>query len=163
MKYSMLIFFFSCVLLSLSSCVNNTETVEETDTSEIDPQTLAMKKRLDKYVQVPLTSDLSKLSDNEIKMVPYLIKAAEIMDNFFWQEAYGDKNVLFAGISDIQAKTYADINYGPWDRLEDNNSFIEGIGEKPAGANFYPKDMTKAEFEEADLPDKASLYTFIRR
>src|SRR5699024_12363491 len=31
------------------------------------------------------------------------------------------------------------------------------------GANFYPDDMTKEEFEKADLPDKESLYTFLRR
>ena len=37
------------------------------------------------------------------------------------------------------------------------------MGPKPAGANFYPVDMTKEEFEQANLPDKASQYTFIRR
>lgn len=55
------------------------------------------------------------------------------------------------------------INYGPWDRLNNNTSFIAEIGPKPAGSNFYPADMTKEEFEAFDDPDKTSLYTLIRR
>ena len=36
---------------------------------------------------------------------------------------------------------------GPFDRLEDNEPFI-GKDKKPLGANFYPGDMTKEEFEK---------------
>jgi hypothetical protein len=55
------------------------------------------------------------------------------------------------------------INYGPWDRLNGDQSFVEGIGEKPLGANFYPADMTMDEFDELEDEDKTSLYTMIRR
>jgi len=58
---------------------------------------------------------------------------------------------------------YIDINYGPWDRLNNDSAFIDGIGPKPAGANFYPVDMTKEEYESAYLPEKSSLYTLLRR
>jgi hypothetical protein len=58
---------------------------------------------------------------------------------------------------------FARINYGPWDRLNDNRPFIEGVGEKPRGANFYPADMTREEFEQSELPGKDNLYTMIRR
>ena len=47
--------------------------------------------------------------------------------------------------------------------MANNEPFVTGAGEKAAGANFYPKDMTKAEFEAAGLADKNSLYTFLRR
>jgi hypothetical protein len=40
---------------------------------------------------------------------------------------------------------------------------VEGFGDKPKGANFYPKDMTKEEFEAADIEDKSSIYNFVRR
>jgi len=60
-------------------------------------------------------------------------------------------------------KQLIDINYGPWDRLDGNAPFVKGVGPKPAGANYYPTDMTKKEFEEAKIKDKESLYTFIRR
>jgi hypothetical protein len=85
------------------------------------------------------------------------------MDPAFWEQSYGDKSKLMAEIDDDLTKQYAEINYGPWDRLDDNKPFVKGYGPKPAGANFYPHDMTKEEFEAADLPDKASQYTILRR
>jgi hypothetical protein len=55
------------------------------------------------------------------------------------------------------------MNYGPWDRLADEAPFMPGVPEKPLGAQFYPADMSKGEFEAADLPGKTGLYSFIRR
>ena len=122
-----------------------------------------MDSLLAKYTTVRLTTDLSKLSDNEKKMIPLLIEAAQLMDECFWYEAYGDKEALLGSIEDEATRRFAQINYGPWDRLGGDAPFIEGVGPKPLGANFYPTDMTKEEFEAADLPDKASLYTFLMR
>ncbi|MFT5917610.1 MAG: hypothetical protein ACJAWV_003301 [Flammeovirgaceae bacterium] len=117
------------------------------------------------YTPFKLTADLSQLSDSEKKMLPILIEAAKIMDGLFWQEAYGDKEKLMGMISDPSTKEYARVNYGPWDRLGGDSSFVKGIGEKPLGAQFYPSDMTKVEFEASDIPEemKKSLYTMIRR
>jgi hypothetical protein len=70
---------------------------------------------------------------------------------------------LLISITDEDTKTFARINYGPWDRLDGNKPFVEGVGEKPKGANFYPADMTKEEFEAADIENKSSIYNFIRR
>jgi len=58
---------------------------------------------------------------------------------------------------------FYDLNYGPWDRLDNFNSFVNGVGEKPLGANFYPADMTKEEFESMTDVNKKSLYTVVRR
>ena len=118
---------------------------------------------LRKYTPFTLKTDISKLSDNQQKMIPLLVETAKIMNELFWFEAYGDKQAFLDGLTDDNLKLYANINYGPWDRLNGNTSFVDGIGEKPLGANFYPTDMTKAEFEAADLEDKTSLYTFLRR
>lgn len=122
-----------------------------------------MQEKLDQYVSVKLTTDLSVLSENQRKMIPLLIDAAKIMDSLFWYDAYGQRDSLLAALDDEAAKEYVRINYGPWDRLDNNAPFIEGVGEKPPGANFYPADMTKEEFRQADLPGKDSLYTFVRR
>ncbi len=118
---------------------------------------------LRKYTPFQLTTDLSELSDNQRAMIKVLIEAASIMDDLFWYDAYGDKNELLESLKTNELKAFALINYGPWDRLGDNVPFVDGVGAKPAGANFYPADMTKEEFENADLTDKASLYTYIRR
>ena len=70
---------------------------------------------------------------------------------------------MLESISDADTKKFAEINYGPWDRLNGNKSFMEGFSDKPLGANFYPKDMTKEEFEKSEFDNKGSLYTFVRR
>lgn len=122
-----------------------------------------VEKRISQYVTVELTTDLKRLSEQQRKMIPLLIEAAKIMDQCFWYEAYGDSRQLLDSIDDKSQRRFAEINYGPWDRLDGNSPFIDGVGPKPAGANFYPADMTKVEFEEAELIGKDSLYTFIRR
>ncbi|MDO1446625.1 Zn-dependent hydrolase [Rhodocytophaga aerolata] len=119
--------------------------------------------KLSKYESVKLTADLAGLSAKEKQMIPLLIQAGEIMDQLFWFEAYGKGDSLLNVLPDKQAQTYVKINYGPWDRLENNEPFIAGVGPKPEGANFYPVDMTKEEFEQASLADKKSEYTFLRR
>jgi len=70
---------------------------------------------------------------------------------------------LLDTIKDPYTKQFAAINYGPWDRLGGNKPFIAGIGEKPKGANFYPVDMTKEEFEKWNDKNKTSLYTIVVR
>lgn len=116
------------------------------------------------FAKVPLTADLGGLTADEKQMLTYLCDAAEIMNDLFWLEAYGpDKDAFLAGIDNDTLRRFADINYGPWSRLDDNVPFIEGVGAKPAGAGFYPTDMTKEEFEALDDDAKTSGYTVLRR
>lgn len=151
------------ILTVLFSCKEDKEDRKPKKQVTVEENMTAMQKNLNKYVSFKLTSDVSVLSENERKMLPILIKAAEKMNALFWYDAYGDKNELLSGISDEDTKKFVEINYGPWDRLDGNSSFVDGIGKKPAGANFYPKDMTKEEFETFTDKSKSSLYTFIRR
>lgn len=123
-----------------------------------------MQSKANEFVEVPLTSELVQfLSDKEKQMLPLLFEAAGIMDEIFWMQAYGSKESLKNKITDPAAWEFATINYGPWERLKDNEPFVDGYGKKPEGANFYPPDMSKEEFELFDAPDKANLYTLIRR
>lgn len=115
------------------------------------------------YTEFTLTTDVSSLSAEEKAVIPILIEAAKIMDGLFWQEAYGDKEALLSSIEDEQLRSYAKINYGPWDRLDGDKPFLAGVGEKPLGSGFYPTDMTKEEFEAWENADKTSLYTFVER
>lgn len=148
----------SLVTLLAFSCKEDKKGTPSEDSSQTQ-----MQKDLSKYVTVELTADLSKLSENERTMLPILIKAADMMNNLFWYEAYGDKNALLNSITDEDTKQFVLINYGPWDRLDGNKSFVNGAGRKPLGANFYPPKMTKLEFEAADIVDKSSIYNFVRR
>ncbi|WP_445357571.1 dipeptidyl-peptidase 3 family protein [Microbulbifer sp. ANSA002] len=120
-------------------------------------------KRFNIYVPVELTADMSDLSENQRKMIGLLIDASRIMDRLFWLQSYGPAEVLLPDIEDNRARKFAEINYGPWDRLNDNKPFITGYGLKPLGANFYPADMTREEFENWDQPGKDGLYSLVRR
>jgi hypothetical protein len=127
-----------------------------------------MQERLDRYTTVRLTADMGQLSERDRRVVALLIEAADEVNGIFWRQAYGNGDSLLASIPDDATREYAMINYGPWDRLDGNEPFIEGVGRKPAGANFYPADMTTQEFESAaaaaaDGDALRSQYTLVRR
>ncbi|WP_312356207.1 dipeptidyl-peptidase 3 family protein [Empedobacter sp.] len=142
----------------LSSCSTQKTAAESTQTSIEMTKDYAFQY----YAQVPLTTDISHLTKNEKEILRLMFKTADIMDDLFWQQAYGAKIDLMDETKG-EAKEYAKINYGPWDRLNNETPFINGIGAKPAGATFYPIDMTKEEFEQANIKDGKSPYSIIRR
>ena len=146
---------------STTSANSDAKTAETTATVSLLP---AFEKRLDIYRSVDLKADLSALSDNQRAMLSKLIDASKIMDELFWQQAFAEEKAAFlAKLPEGKVRTFADINYGPWDRLKGDEPFLSGYAEKPAGAQFYPADMTKQEFETAELSDKTGLYSVIRR
>ena len=150
--------FVAVVTIAVTACGN--KKVEQPQ-EPVQEQTTNLS---DKYAEYTLTTDISHLSDNEREMLGLLFEAADIMDGLFWNENYGDKDELMARIGDnADLKKLATIAYGPWDGLDGNKPFVEGIGEKPAGAQFYPADMTEEEWNAFDDPNKTSQYTMIVR
>ncbi len=116
------------------------------------------------YADFTLTANLDGLSDDQREMIKLLIDASQIMDDLFWRQSYGDAyEAWLESIADADTRRFAELNYGPWDRLDGDKPFMEGIGAKPPGANFYPADMSKEEFELAYLPGKNGLYSLVRR
>lgn len=148
----------SLLVFSCKEGSNSMPTDSETISNDI-----ALDKLVKKYTSFKLTTDISKLSVNEKKMIPLLIEIADLMDEVFWMQSYGDKGAFLDGLQDGNEKSFGMINYGPWDRLGNNKPWLDGVGEKPAGANYYPVDMTKEEYESAELEYKDDLYTLIRR
>jgi peptidase M49-like protein len=157
---------FAAGIFALTACQGDPSKVGATPPAGADSP---IEKKLAQYTPVRLTTDLSKLSENERRMIPLLIDAARSMDAIFWRQAYGNRDSLLRSITDPAVQRYVEINYGPWDRLAENAPFVEGVGPKPAGAGFYPPDMTKAEFEAAAKKSPAagkalrSQYTVVRR
>ncbi len=122
------------------------------------------KNRLNIYYPVTLSADISHLSLEQKQMLAVLIEASEIMDDLFWQQAFGqDKTTFLSQIIDPQVQNFAAINYGPWDRLNGDQAFLSDTNEKLLGAQFYPADMTKAEFEANNFEGKNGLYSMVRR
>lgn len=154
-------------LFMLTACSKSADT---TQTQKAKPETAAEQtllvdeSRLSIYHGVDLTSDLSHLSDNQHKMLSLLIDASKIMDDLFWKQAFfDDKDAFLSSISDEKVRHFAEINYGPWDRLNGDTPFISGYDDKALGAEFYPHDMEKEEFATADFADKQGLYSIVKR
>ena len=148
--------------LGLGACKQNPVPASGTTVSADKPAS-DIAAKVASYAEVPLTADLSHLGEGDRKAIDLLLQAGAIIDNLFWKQVWGDKQALLAGIEDPATRRFVEINYGPWDRLDNDAPFVAGIGPRPAGARFYPEDMTKEEFEAADLPGKDSLYTLIQR
>ena len=164
---SMLRFAFPAVLaalgLVLAACPGGDGTPHEEPAAE--PAESGEAGLVNKYTTVRLTTDTSVLSDAQKQMIPLLIEAAQAMDGVFWRQAYGDRDALLASIDDPDLRRFAEINYGPWDRLDGNEPFVEGVGPKPPGAQFYPEGATEEEIEEAAEGDPSilGLYTLVER
>ena len=136
---------------------------EEPPENAIEPL-LTVKPRPEIYADFTLTADLSDLSDDQIQMIRVLIDASKIMDDLFWRQSFGEGyQEWLNAIEDDATRRFAELNYGPWDRLDDEKPFIKGVGAKPLGAGFYPEDMSKEEFDEAYLPGKNGFYSLVRR
>jgi len=116
------------------------------------------------YADFTLTANLDHLTGGQKRMLVLLIEASKIMDDLFWRQAFGDGySDWLDSITDKRERRFAVMNYGPWDRLDNEKPFIAGFGEKPLGANFYPADMTRDEFEAAAFDDQRGLYSLVRR
>lgn len=122
-----------------------------------------IKQKANEFVSFKLTTDLNVLTEKEKQMLPLLLKVAELMEEVYWEESYGNKDELFANEMDKYTEKFLRLNYGPWERLNNNRLFLNGFSKKPAGANFYSSNITKEEFEAWDNKTKTSQYTLIRK
>lgn len=165
-------------LLALLACQNEQKSESKTEekvavkeTPEVayqqDPkQDQVIKEHqdlLNKYATFKLSSDVSHLSENQQSMLPLLVDAAKIMDELFWLQSFGPKDTFLKSIENQKLRKFAAINYGPWDRLDGDKSFVDGYADKFLGANFYPKDLDKADFEANATEAMKSLYTHVIR
>jgi hypothetical protein len=122
--------------------------------------------------------DRSLLSDEDRKVLDKLIEASKHIDEIFWIQVdeqnpeYRRRLEAQAGTSELDKAGYEYFisNRGRFDRVAEDEPFIEPFDKKkPAGANFYPADLTKEELEKyiAAHPDKKEalqgLFTIVRR
>lgn len=146
----------------LFSCNNPEKTTINKEKKAGDSLQNYVDDRLAIYEKVKLTTNLNVLTPSERKVLPLLIEAAKIMDDLFWKQAYPQRDSLLSTIKDEKTKQFVMINYGPWDRLNGDKPFVNGIGAKTEGGTFYPTGMTKEQLEKSDVKDKFGLYSVIR-
>ncbi len=136
-----------------------------------------LRAMIARYAPTHLRADTSRLSPGDQKALAKLVEAARVLDPLFmrqlwehnlqtWERLKRDKTPL--GRARLH---YFWINKGPWSDLDEHRAFLPGVpARKPPGANFYPENMTKEEFENwvKKLPEKEAelargFFTVIRR
>ena len=133
--------------------------------------------RLAQLPRTPVDYDRKLLNEKEARVVQKLVEASRFLDELFGGRSGRETRTCApawprpcgrASPEPLRPWPSSRFNKGPWDRLKGGEPFI-GTQKKPAGAGFYPEDMTKAEFEAwiAKHPeDKEAfqgLFTVIRR
>ena len=125
-----------------------------------------LKDQIAKFVPTELKYDASTLDERQKVVVEKLYRASKIMDGIFLDQVYSKNNEIKADLmsEDTEEAKYQlelfSIMFGPFNRLEHDKPFI-GTQEKPLGANFYPADMTKEDFENwiKDHPEDEEAFT----
>jgi hypothetical protein len=130
-----------------------------------------------RFAPVNLKLDESGLSAGDRKALPKLIEAARTLNLIFLDQLWSGNRALYEKLQKDntplgkQRLHYFWLNKGPWSDLDGHTSFLPGVPErKPLGANFYPEDMKREEFETwakslpaAERAQAEGFFTVIRR
>lgn len=165
-----MIFIFGCAEKGSENEINTTEEIK------------MLEEKINKFVPVEIGYDENLLDEREKVVLDKLYRASKIIDELFLEQVYSKNTEIQSRlVANIESETDADkklkyelqlelftIMFGPFDRLDHDKPFI-GRDEKPLGANYYPEDMSKGEFENwiknnpADEKAFTSEFTVIRR
>jgi hypothetical protein len=156
------------MLVSLGACADaGREEAELAPGMSVD----ALAEDVQKFSPTTLSFDTTLLDDRQKKLVRKLVEASDQMDAIFLKQVWRGNPAMatrVAGMEGSASQQFFDIMYGPWNRLDENEPFLD-VGPKPPGAGYYPPDLTKQEFEAwiAAHPEDedafTSGYTVIRR
>jgi hypothetical protein len=141
------------------------------------PDLAQLEQMIARFKPTELRADVSRLSPGDRKALVKLIEASRILDDTYKQQLWSGNPALY---EKLQRDTtplgrarlhYVRINQGPWSEIDDHTAFLDGVPPKKLpGANFYPEDMTRAEFEswvrtlsKEDRQRAEGFFTVIRR
>jgi hypothetical protein len=133
-----------------------------------------MKEKLAQFVVTDISYNQKLLDDKQKQVVENLYYASKIIDKIFLKQVYSKNEVLYNELQNAEMPgsdlvlQYFEIMFGPFDRLDRQKPFY-GRDNRPSGADFYPEDLTKDEFNTwlethpADKETFTSGFTVIRR
>jgi hypothetical protein len=100
-------------LLQLTACGGDRTPAPREAAGQSTPAGPAMADRVAQYTPVRLTTDLSRLSDHERRMLPLLVDAAAGIDTMYRQQYYPALDSLLSAVTDTATRRFVEINYGP--------------------------------------------------
>ena len=133
-----------------------------------------INSRLSKYAPVEVSSEITDLTERQKAVLKKLIGAARLMDLAFWSQASNDGLAIRSELQGSESELdkarlhFLEINKCRFDRQANDEPFI-GDTPKPAGATFWPEDLTRDELDEyvaAHPEQREELYkltTLVRR
>jgi hypothetical protein len=137
--------FFLLAVASMSPAQNNSASF---------PDAAELHQMSARFVPTPLRVDASRLSAGDKKALKKLIEAARTVNYLFMEQLWSGNLALYQKMQRDNSplgqarQHYFWINKGPWSEIDEHRAFLPQVpAKKPAGANFYPENMTKDEFE----------------
>jgi hypothetical protein len=140
------------------------------------PDRATLEKMAARFEPTDITADLAKLPAQDRRVLARLVDASRIIDAVFLRQAWSGNDAMLIDLARDQTPEgrarlhYFLINKGPWSRLDHNQPFVPGAPPKPAGANYYPPNASKADIErwmqslsDADRARATGFFTVIRR
>lgn len=125
-----------------------------TSAAQTFPDTAELNRMAARFAPTQIKVDTSTLSAGDKQALIKLIQAARIVNKIFMEQLWSGDLALYEKLQRDKTPLgrarlhYFWINKAPWSEIDQHKAFLPGVPEhKPAGANFYPEDMTKEEFE----------------
>ena len=128
-----------------------------------------LSKKIARFAPTPIGVEpavLAALTPGDREALAKMVEAAKLLNPLFLRQVWHGNAALEAKLAaDTGAEgqdryRFFRINKGPWSRLDHNEPFVDGVPAKPAGAGFYPEDLTKEEFEKWQTLHKAAAQSF---
>jgi hypothetical protein len=141
------------------------------------PDLAQLDKMIARFQPTELRADVSNLSPGDRAALQKLIEASRVLNDIFMKQMWSGNVALYENLKRDTSPLgkarlhYFWINKGPWSDIDDHAAFLPGVPPKKLpGANFYPEDMTRPEFEswvktlsKADRERAEGFFTVIRR
>jgi hypothetical protein len=141
------------------------------------PDFAELQRMSARFAPTAMPVDISALSAGDRRALVKLIAAARILNDLILEQRWSGNLAEYAKLRQDPSPLgkarlhYFWLNKGPWSEIDDHRAFVPDVPAKnPPGGNFYPEDMTKAEFEkwvttlpQAQREAAIGFFTVIRR
>jgi hypothetical protein len=141
------------------------------------PDLSQLEKMTARFAPTEIRVDVSKLTPGDRQALAKLIQASRVLNDIFLNQLWSGNQALYAKLQHDATpigrarQHYFWLNKGPWSELDDNTAFLADVPPKKLpGANFYPENMTRGEFENwtktlpsAQRQAAEGFFTVIRR
>src|ERR1700690_3837180 len=165
------------ILFGVAAIPARAQKAKPRKTSSPAPGLAQLQKMTARFAPTTLRVDTSRLSSGDRQALVKLIEAGRVMNDIFLVQYWSGNLSLYSRLQKDPTPLgkarlqYFWINKGPWSELDDFKAFLPGVPpEKLKGANFYPEDMTREEFETwaaslspGDQEQAKGFFTVIRR